>query len=245
VGDLRERTRTQLSEPQAQYILSCTLRALVYLHSRNIVHRDIKASNVLITKAGEVKLADFGVSKQVIEHSPVGTTSDSKGSHVIYASSAQASVLCGSPLWMAPETILGAQSMAADIWALGITACEISEGEPPRTDLAVEDLLRTIVTGPSPGLNFAFWSQSFRDFIANCLIKEESKRPTALQLCEHPFIRGAPQKRVLVPVIKRFFHLPKQKHLDFTGSFDLLRSTPSYLNDVPIVDVKLPQNKYV
>lgn len=79
-----------------------------YIHSKRICHRDIKGGNILVNRNGQVKLADFGVSKQIEVGQP-GTVGG----------------LVGSPHWMAPEVVVGAApNFSADIWSLGITVIE-------------------------------------------------------------------------------------------------------------------------
>ena len=104
-----------ISEEAVKYSLFMTVKGLVELHSRNIIHRDIKSDNILISAEGEIKLADFGFAVILTEEyqgrkSKVGT-------------------LC----WMAPEIIQGLHSYDArvDVWALGIFALELAMGEPP------------------------------------------------------------------------------------------------------------------
>ncbi|KFP77367.1 STE20-like serine/threonine-protein kinase, partial [Acanthisitta chloris] len=95
------------------------LLALQYLHSSKIIHRDVKAGNVLLTLDGHIKLADFGVS--------------AKNSSTVQR---RASFI-GTPYWMAPEVVQCETSKEspygykADIWSLGITLIEMAEMEPP------------------------------------------------------------------------------------------------------------------
>lgn len=92
--------------------MSQVLQGLLYLHEQGVVHRDIKGANILTTKQGLVKLADFGVASR--------TT----GLH-------ESSVV-GTPYWMAPEVIeLSGASTASDIWSLGCTVIELLDGKPP------------------------------------------------------------------------------------------------------------------
>lgn len=94
-------------------ILRETMLGLQYLHSNEKIHRDIKAGNILMNLAGEVLLADFGVSATM-----------KKGK--------KHTTVCGSPCWMAPEVMQEhGHDTSADIWSLGITAIELALGEAP------------------------------------------------------------------------------------------------------------------
>lgn len=110
-----------LTEQQIAYMCRETLFGLSYLHSMGKMHRDIKGANILLTEAGDVKLADFGVSAQI-------TATINKRKSFI-----------GTPYWMAPEVAAverkGGYNQLCDIWAIGITAIELAELQPPMFDL--------------------------------------------------------------------------------------------------------------
>ena len=91
------------------------LRGLAYLHQEGVVHRDIKGANILTTKQGIVKLADFGVATRMLET----------------RETAMSEPVVGTPYWMAPEVIemVGITS-ASDIWSVGCTAIELLTGYP-------------------------------------------------------------------------------------------------------------------
>jgi serine/threonine protein kinase len=117
IRDIIDTTERTLSENQISYLISSTLDAIVYLHKQGIIHRDIKAGNILLNDQGDVKIADFGVSKQL-------SSTISKRNTVI-----------GTPLWMSPEVIQGIPyDNRADVWSLGITAIEMADGVPPFAD---------------------------------------------------------------------------------------------------------------
>merc|ERR1711988_1775173 len=88
IKDLMKACSATLSEAQIAYVCYSTVQGLIYLHARNVIHRDVKAANILLTEDGKIKLADFGVSEQL---SSAASTSNK---------------MIGTPLWMAPEVIL-------------------------------------------------------------------------------------------------------------------------------------------
>ncbi|KAI2651187.1 Serine/threonine-protein kinase TAO1 [Labeo rohita] len=115
------------------------LRGLAYLHSHNMIHRDIKAGNILLTEPGQVKLADFGSAS--------------------IASPANSFV--GTPYWMAPEVILamdeGQYDGKVDIWSLGITCIELAERKPPLFNMNAMSALYHIAQNESPMLQSSEW----------------------------------------------------------------------------------------
>ncbi|KAJ3343786.1 hypothetical protein HDU93_006703 [Gonapodya sp. JEL0774] len=122
-GEVVAIKRIQVDESRREDVDS-----LMYLHSRGVVHCDLKAANVLTTKSGDVKLSDFGVSKQL-------TTKDVATEAVV-----------GTPNWMAPEVIaMSGLCYASDIWSLGCTVVELVTGKPPYADLINMSALFRIV----------------------------------------------------------------------------------------------------
>ncbi|KAF9568520.1 kinase-like protein [Agrocybe pediades] len=112
----------------------------------------------------------------------------------------------GTPCWMSPELIEGKQyDSSSDIWSFGITAIELSQGRPPRSRESPQRvLLRTIQEEP-PTLDReggAFkYSRAFKDMVDCCLAKDPSKRPTAEELLQTPFFKGAKNKSYLINTI--------------------------------------------
>ena len=111
------------------------LQGLQYLHDQGVIHRDIKGANILTTKDGTVKLADFGVSTSTL-------AAPDKEAQVV-----------GTPYWMAPEIIqLSGASSASDIWSVGCTVIELLQGKPPYHNLAAMPALFAIVNDDHPPL---------------------------------------------------------------------------------------------
>ncbi|KAL7149804.1 hypothetical protein ABFS83_05G065300 [Erythranthe nasuta] len=177
-------------------ILKETLKALEYLHQHGHIHRDVKAGNILMDTNGEVKLADFGVSACLFDR---GDRQRSRNTFV------------GTPCWMAPEVLQPGTGydFKADIWSFGITALELAHGHAPFSKYPpMKVLLMTIQNAP-PGLDYdrdKRFSKSFKEMVAMCLVKDQTKRPTAEKLLKHSFFKNA--KPPELSVKKLFFDLP-------------------------------------
>ncbi|OIT24282.1 PREDICTED: mitogen-activated protein kinase kinase kinase NPK1-like [Nicotiana attenuata] len=157
-----------------QYAKSILL-GLSNIHGRGFVHLDIKPDNILLVGTEKVaKIADFGFAKKV------GVTSQKRKSG-----------LKGTPMYMAPESVLDNEYGAeADIWAFGCTVFEMVTGKTVWDCSEVDDvvyLLCKIGMG-TPDLQNERLSKEAKDFLKKCLVKEPKSRWTADMLLKHPFL---------------------------------------------------------
>lgn len=184
-SDLLEVHKKPLQEMEIAAITHGALLGLAYLHSHNMIHRDVKAGNILLTELGQVKLADFGSAS--------------------IASPANSFV--GTPYWMAPEVILamdeGQYEGKVDIWSLGITCIELAERKPPLFNMNAMSALYHIAQNDSPTLQSNEWSDPFRSFVDYCLLKIPQDRPSSGELLRHDFVRRERSPRILIDLIQR------------------------------------------
>ncbi|XP_053181455.1 STE20-like kinase b [Scomber japonicus] len=179
-----------LTEPQIRVVCKQTLEALVYLHDNKIIHRDLKAGNILLTLDGDVKLADFGVSAKNTK------TLQRRDSFI------------GTPYWMAPEVVMCETSkdrpydFKADIWSLGVTLIELAQIEPPNHEMnPMRVLLKIAKADPPTLMQPSRWSPEFSDFLKRCLDKNVDNRWNPTQLLQHPFVSSVMDNRPLREII--------------------------------------------
>jgi len=211
--DLVIKKAGKIAEKYLRKITYAVLRGLSYLREKHqIIHRDVKPSNILVNSQGEIKICDFGVSGQLID--------------------SMANSFVGTRSYMSPERLQGSQySVASDLWSLGLSLVEMALGcypipppdpnhlaqifgpaftedpanmmpvpsprtpRTPRTPanapikpMAIFELLEYIVNQPPPRLPTKVFSSEMRDFVDICLKKNPAERPDLVTLMSHPWL---------------------------------------------------------
>ncbi len=174
-SDLRQllKRKGKLADEEAKIYLRGVLQGLEYLHSKNIVHRDVKLANVLLDDKHRTKLCDFGVAASIEE--------------------GERWTLCGTPNYVAPEIVNGNAShdTAVDLWSVGCLAHALLAGCPApvqaKARAALGGKARVVHDGDiSPSLSAAAAS-----FIRRLLRKDPAERPSASEALRDPFLCDA------------------------------------------------------
>ncbi|CAO1392312.1 unnamed protein product [Diamesa serratosioi] len=153
------------------------VNALHYLHSQlKVIHRDVKPSNILINRQGQVKMCDFGISGYLVDS--VAKTIDA-----------------GCKPYMAPERIdpkgnkVSNYDIRSDVWSFGISLIEMSTGKFPYASWhSPFEQLKQVVTEQSPSLPPGLFSEGFENLTKICLFKDQNLRPNYEQLLANVFI---------------------------------------------------------
>jgi serine/threonine protein kinase len=161
-------------EARAKFYTAQIILALEYIHQKDIIYRDLKPENVLLDAFGNVKLTDFGLSKEGVSDHSTGATS-----------------FCGTPEYIAPEVLLRkGHGRAVDWWSLGALLYEMISGLPPfysrNREAMFEKIMNALLTFPP------FMSKSANDILSKLLVRDPQLRLgsgelDATELKEHEF----------------------------------------------------------
>ena len=168
------------NEIELASILEMILQGLILIHSKNLIHRDVKGANILLSEDGYAKLADFGVGVELIDEKLRQSRK-------------------GSPYWMSPQVASSSgYDYKTDIWSLGITCIELLEGAPPLSELQPKSIMEKLSNAPPKVeelIDLQIHSDEFKDFILHCLEVDPKKRYSAQNLLNHNFITKYSQGR--------------------------------------------------
>ena len=175
--------RKKLKEIEVQYYITQLIQALIHLHDRNIVHRDLKLGNIFLTGKMELKLGDFGLAKKL-------SFRDEKISEMV-----------GTPAYMAPEILENmGYSLEVDIWSLGVIMYYLIIGKLPFNKKNQEDIKSVSYTFPKK----AIISKAAKSLIEQILVKDPKERPSLKQILRHDFFTLGRSIPRLIP--KVFMH---------------------------------------
>jgi 5'-AMP-activated protein kinase catalytic alpha subunit len=172
-GDLLNyvRKRRRLKEIVAKRLFRQIVEGLGHIHSRSIVHRDIKLDNILLCGKGNVKIADFGVSKVVTRGEKMKDQ-------------------CGTPAYIAPEILRdkGYEGFAVDMWSAGVVLFAMLYGSVPFKASNMQDLHQLIIKAKYTLKDDI--SEPSRLLIRGLLEKDPNRRFSVAQVLSHPWIRN-------------------------------------------------------
>ena len=181
-GELYDQVRNQLSETQIAVIFKQLLSGLAYLHSHNIVHRDLKLENILIQEieksktTGEdlfnIKIIDFGTAR-------------------IFDSKKKPQSIVGSSYYIAPEVLNQRYGKECDLWSVGVILYMFIVGHAPFDGCDDEEITGNIQKGvySKEDRRWKKASKEVKDLIQKLLIYSPKKRLTALQALKHPWFK--------------------------------------------------------
>ncbi|PWN26372.1 kinase-like protein, partial [Jaminaea rosea] len=157
-------------------IVADVLRALCVLHSKRIIHRDVRSDNVLLCSDGRAKLSDFTHAVQL----------DLAGE------ARKRSSVVGTAYWMAPELIRAeSYGVEVDVWSLGATLYEMCRGDPPRVDLSPSEAIKATAESGLPALDLeggtTTTTRELRQFLAWSTEMKAEARPSAEMLLQTAF----------------------------------------------------------
>nr|CAG4643834.1 EOG090X03P9 [Lepidurus arcticus] len=171
-GELQKYIKTLgkgLSESEARHVMIQVVEGMLYLHSHNILHRDLSLANLLLTKDMRVKIADFGLATQL-------SRSDEK--HL---------TMCGTPNYISPEVAMrSSHGLEADVWGLGCLLYTMLVGKPPFDTDGVKATLTRVVMADFKLPDYL--SPEAKDLIKQCLKKNPKERIKLQNILSHPFI---------------------------------------------------------
>ena len=195
-GDLRRHIKTRLgmkhhlSESEAMLLFLQVVMAVEHIHSRSMLHRDLKTANILIASSGLIKVADFGFSRQYEDT----------------VSNAVAKTFCGTPYYLAPELWKGNRySSRAEVWSLGIILYELFALDRPFNSSTIKGLMEQVCKNhcrPLPEI----YSDDARALVSSLLSHNPAQRPSCIEIFKIPYV--AEHFETLIQLVGENPHIP-------------------------------------
>jgi len=187
-GNLSEAVKKfRFDEQHIAYVGRDILKGIQYLHANNLVHRDLKSSNVMMSISAEIKLIDFGLTVDITR---------CVRPHMV-----------GSPFWMPPEMIRSEpHGFPSDIWSFAVSLMEMADSEPPNRKSRIKSMFVVGSEGLIPFVqHHEKYSDLFKDFLVMCLQFDPTKRATPRELLTHPFIGKSSNQKTLQIILREIF----------------------------------------
>ena len=175
--------RKRLTEIEVQCYIVQLIKALKYLHSHRVIHRDLKLGNLFLTDKMELKVGDFGLATKL----------DFEGE--------RKRTVCGTPNYIAPEILDGktGHSYEVDIWSLGVIIYTLIIGKPPFETRDVKTTYKRIKMNAYNFPDTAIISEAAKNLISQILVTDPAKRPTLDQILTHDFFNQGTSIPKLLP----------------------------------------------
>mgnify|MGYP002624177292 FL=1 len=175
--------RKRLTEIEVQCYIVQLIKALKYLHSHRVIHRDLKLGNLFLTDKMELKVGDFGLATKL----------DFEGE--------RKRTVCGTPNYIAPEILDGktGHSYEVDIWSLGVIVYTLIIGKPPFETRDVKTTYKRIKMNAYSFPENAIISEAAKNLISQILVTDPAKRPTLDQILTHDFFNQGTSIPKLLP----------------------------------------------
>ena len=182
LNDLLKR-RKRLTEIEVQCYIVQLIKALKYLHSHRVIHRDLKLGNLFLTDKMELKVGDFGLATKL----------DFEGE--------RKRTVCGTPNYIAPEILDGktGHSYEVDIWSLGVIIYTLIIGKPPFETRDVKTTYKRIKMNAYSFPETAVISEAAKNLISQILVTDPGKRPSLDQILIHDFFNQGTSIPKLLP----------------------------------------------
>eukprot|EP00055_Hartaetosiga_balthica_P016737 m.106939 g.106939 ORF g.106939 m.106939 type:complete len:322 (+) comp9166_c0_seq2:81-1046(+) len=203
LADIMDFQRAPLNEACLRCVGFQSSEGLMFLHENGIMHRDIKAANIMLSRNGVVKLGDFGVSA------------------LMKSKNGKRSTFIGSPNWMAPEVAQCETNNSmkynhkADVWSFGVTMIELAQILPPFNDLHVVKILMGVCAGTTPKLSEPEkHSKALQEFLSFLFVKDPNDRPSAIDVHNHQYCRFQNERQPLMLLVEAKLKWDSEKDLE-------------------------------